>query len=73
MSISDPNRTHELTFEERAIWGECPVCHAADGEPCNGDIGIPLGRTINGDLPKGGAHLARLQRAPTIIGIQPIR
>ena len=54
----------ELSYDERATWGECQVCNAKHGEWCNGLIGIPLGRNINGDLPERGAHLARLQRAP---------
>ena len=54
----------ESTYEERATWGECPACHAKHGEPCNPDVGIPLGVNINGMPPREGAHLGRLQRAP---------
>lgn len=36
-------RIRELSFEERARWGECPVCHARDGEACNDAAGDELG------------------------------
>lgn len=54
----------ELTFEERAKWGKCPVCAAEQGESCNRKIGIPLGVNVHGEVLEGGAHLGRLQRAP---------
>jgi hypothetical protein len=57
-------RERELTYDERATYGECPVCHAADGQPCDSGIGLHLGVTVSGLPPKEGAHLGRLQRAP---------
>jgi hypothetical protein len=57
----------DLTYEERATWGTCPVCGAADGVPCDGYVGIPLGRTATGEPPKDGVHLGRLQNAPRAI------
>ena len=62
--MTDPTAPRELTYEERATWGECPVCHAKQGEWCSGAYGIALGRTVYGVLPEQGAHLGRLQRAP---------
>lgn len=61
-----PNRERELTNDERFRWGECPVCHAADGEHCYADVGVQLGVKANGERMKDGdgAHLARLQNAP---------
>lgn len=50
-------RIREVSFNERARWGECPVCGAKDGEACDSNHpydGARLGRT----------HLGRLQRAP---------
>lgn len=60
--LSSPPR--ELTYEQRATWGECPVCHALHGQPCDSSVGIPLGFTVSGTRPTEGAHLGRLQRAP---------
>jgi hypothetical protein len=62
--VTNPTAPRELTYQERATWGECPVCHAKHGEWCNGAYGIALGRNVNGELPEQGAHLGRLQRAP---------
>ena len=49
----------ELTYEERSIWGECPVCKASHGDKCY-PTGIHLGCNIT-----KGVHLGRLQKAPT--------
>lgn len=54
----------ELTYEERATWGECPVCGAPHGEFCNPDIGFPVGRGLDGFPIPGGTHIGRLRRAP---------
>ena len=58
---------HETTYEQRATWGECPVCHAQHGEPCDGNIGFALGTTASGERPIDGAHLGRLQNAPKFL------
>lgn len=52
----------ELTFEERAKYGQCPACGAKHGEAC-AKTGFPLGFGAQ-SFPDGGAHLGRLQRAP---------
>lgn len=65
-------RERELTYEERATYGVCPVCKAADGEWCDGNIGIPLGRTVSGGLPANGVHLGRISMAPTRVREVPI-
>lgn len=59
-------REKELTFDERAVWGECPVCHAPDLTPCFADVGVQLGTHPDGSRMKDGegAHLGRLQAAP---------
>lgn len=54
----------ELTYEERATWGTCPVCSAPHGEFCNSNVGFSLGRNVNGEIPPNGVHLGRLQNAP---------
>lgn len=53
-------RVRDLTPEERARWGVCPVCKAPDGEPCKLYAGRP-----DPQLP--GAHWGRLERAPLIV------
>lgn len=62
----------ELTQEERFTWGECPVCSVKHGERCNGDVGIALGRNIHGEIPEGGVHLGRLERAPFRVELRPL-
>lgn len=62
-------RVRKLTFEERMTWGECPVCHAKDGERCSPDVGLVLGRTVDGGPPPQGVHIGRLDRAPLKVGV----
>ena len=62
----------ELTYEEQATWGECPVCHSKHGEWCDGAKGIVFGLTAGGNLPASGVHLGRLQRAPFKVKTVPI-
>lgn len=59
-------RERVLSFEERVCWGECPVCHAPDGDWCHAEVGIHFGVKINGERMNTGegAHVGRLQRAP---------
>lgn len=64
-------RIKELTFEERATWGECPICHAKDGEKCNPDEGFFATLSV-AKVPLGGAHLGRLQKAPFKVRISPV-
>lgn len=62
-------RIKELTFDERSTWGECPVCHAKDGEKCNPDVGFFAALTLAGTPPSPGSHLGRLQNAPRRVRI----
>ena len=64
--MADPTAPHELTFGERATWGECPVCHAEHGEGCmdNVPLSAPVENGVRPGLYQFGAHLGRLQRAP---------
>jgi hypothetical protein len=68
-------RERELTTAERMVYGECPVCHAPDGEPCFAEVGLQLGRKANGmPMQTGeGAHLGRLQAAPKRIREVPVQ
>lgn len=59
-----PTETIEMTYDERATFGECPVCHAKPGKWCDGYVGIQLGHTVGGGPPEHGVHLGRLNAAP---------
>lgn len=48
----------DLAYEQRAVWGKCPVCKAEHGKECAGNDGEPL-----------RVHLGRLERAPLTITI----
>lgn len=63
----------ELTFEERAIWGECAICGAKHGERCRGEVGIALGQNVRWQPPADGAHLARLNAAPHRVQLVPLK
>jgi len=63
--------TRDTTYEERATWGECPICHAKHGEPCDPGVGFPLGMTLSGRPPTDGAHLGRLNNAPRRVKLVP--
>jgi hypothetical protein len=52
----------QLTYDERAVWGTCPICGAEMGQPCDGSIGYYVGCLPNKS--QGGAHMGRLQAAP---------
>lgn len=49
----------KLTYEERAVFGTCPICAAAEGEVCRPEAGILLDAELG-----PGAHVARLLAAP---------
>ena len=59
--------TRELSYDERIRWGECPVCHASHGEYCHPDVGIQMGRHIDGSRIRlgEGVHMRRINAAPT--------
>jgi hypothetical protein len=57
------SETTELTFEERATFGDCPVCFAKHGQPCHPEYGIHLGTNVHGEHTTG-VHLGRLNNAP---------
>ena len=61
----------ELAYEQRATWGECPVCKAPHGKACSRDIGIPMGLNVNGEIPEGSCHWGRLTRAPFRVRMVP--
>lgn len=54
-------RDRALTYNERATYGECPVCSAKHGERCDPNVGVPWGM----NAPENGVHLGRLSSAPT--------
>ena len=63
---------HNLTYDERAAWGTCPVCRAEHGERCSSAFGIPLGQSAAGGPPENGVHLGRLQAAPWRVRIEAL-
>jgi hypothetical protein len=66
-------RERELTVAERMVWGVCPICKAADEEPCRADVGLQLGVRADGSRMRDGdgAHLGRLQAAPFRVRLVP--
>ena len=66
-------KVRETTWAERATWGICPACHAAEGEWCHSEIGYQVGMRVDGQRMKTGegAHLARLRAAPTHVKLVP--
>lgn len=63
---------HDLTYDQRAVWGTCPVCRAQHGERCRADVGIALGVSSAGGPPVDGVHLGRLQAAPARVRIEAL-
>jgi hypothetical protein len=61
-------RFKDLNYEERATWGECPVCEAPDGAPClntpepGKEKPDPHSHTLR-------VHFDRLRAAPTRVRI----
>ncbi len=55
----------QLKYEERATWGQCPVCSAAHGEMCRPDTPDTPTDTQIGI----GAHMARLVNAPIVAAL----
>lgn len=51
----------KLTYDERAVWGVCPVCGAKPGKPC---IKMTTDWKPSKLLQAKGAHMARLVNAP---------
>jgi len=61
----------ELTFDERALWGTCPVCKAGPGTWCDLNVGILA--ALNMCQETRGAHLGRLQAAPLRVRVEAVR
>ncbi len=68
-----------LTYEERATWGDCPVCGARPGKFCV-SVSFPgtpqrvannelLPQTTPGEFDDMGSHVARLVNAPVSIAV----
>lgn len=66
-------RERDLTYEEQATWGECPVCHAKDGEWCYAEVGFQVGVKVGGGRMQTGegVHLARMRNAPERVKLVP--
>jgi hypothetical protein len=68
-------RERDLSFDERSKWGDCPTCKAPDGTYCYAAVGVQLGRRADGRAMQDGegAHLSRLQNAPTRVREVPVK
>lgn len=66
-------RSRVLTYDERATYGDCPVCGAAHGERCDSNVGFRFGQTASGSAPADGVHLGRLNSAPFEVLEVPVR
>lgn len=66
ISAADQNG-RDLTTDERMTWGTCPVCAAGPGQWCHAEVGLHVGRKVDGSsMATGeGVHLARLRQSPT--------
>lgn len=64
---------HDLTWNQRIVWGRCPVCSAAPGERCHANVGLTLGVGVDGGPPVDGVHLGRLNAAPARVRIEGLR
>jgi hypothetical protein len=66
--------TVELTFERKAVYGTCPICHAPPRQACHSLVGLQLGVHPDGSRMQDGegAHLERLQDAPHRVRLEPI-
>lgn len=69
-----PNPTRELTSDEKFTWGTCTVCFAKHGQPCDPSR-VSFGQKIDGTkLERGeGAHAVRLQAAPDVVALVPLK
>lgn len=56
----------ELTIEERAVHGTCPVCMAEHGRLCR----VPIKTWEECEF--SGTHIARLVNAPLIAAIEEL-
>jgi hypothetical protein len=58
-----------LSWEERAIYGICPVCRSKQGEPCKQDVDGEMITLLDPKIGEG-AHIARLINAPQELAIE---
>ena len=54
---------HDLTYDQRAIWGTCPVCRAPHGERCSPTDELEAHRWTHG---------VRIQKAPQRVRIEAL-
>lgn len=62
----------ELSIGERMKWGDCPVCEAKHGQPCDPNVGIHFGKTASGRPIEEGVHSGRLMQAPIRVREVPL-
>lgn len=60
--MADFGKPRPATFEERATWGNCPVCGAKSGQRC-----LTKNATIVAENKDNWAHFERIDKAPTSV------
>jgi hypothetical protein len=53
---------HDLTYDQRAVWGTCPVCRAKHGELCR----------LYAEGAHKWTHSERIQQAPQRVRIEAL-
>lgn len=54
---------HDLTYDQRAVWGTCSVCHARHGERCRPDETLATHQWTHSD---------RIEQAPARVRIEAL-
>lgn len=68
MTTELSTKPRAATFAERCVWGVCPVCGAAHGDPCDSaDASGSADGEWFGTPGFVGAHRERLTRAPIMV------
>lgn len=55
---------HDLTYDQRAVWGTCPVCRAKHGERC---------RLYDALGTHEWTHTSRIEQAPARVRIEALQ
>lgn len=74
MTSEQSGPVRETTYDERLTWGTCPTCQAQHGQFCHAEVGLQLGRRVDGrPMETGdGVHLSRIKLAPMKVQEVPV-